>query len=343
MELLKMSKFYFLLSIILMFTLVACAVDSTSDSAADDKEMDTDELIPVSFVLDWTPNTNHTGIFVAKENGYFEDEGLDVDIMLPGKAGADQLIASGKAEFGISTQKETTQARSEGLPIVSVAAVIQHHTAGYAFLAEENVTGPKDFEGKAYGGYGSETEKASLKPIMDHNDADFDKIEFLNIGDSDFFAAVERDIDFASIFYAWTGIEAEIRGIDLDVFYTKDFADELDSYSPIISANEDFLEEDTETAKRFMAAAVKGYEFAIDNPEEAADILIKAVPDLDPELVKKSQEWLSPRYQEDADQWGIQEKKRWVDLTNWMVENDILDEEIDNDQVFTNEFLPERN
>lgn len=126
---------------------------SNSNSASDAKKKDKQSLKKVSVVLDWTPNTNHTGLYVAKEKGYFKDEGLDVDIIMPGDAGADQLVASGKSEFGVSYQESITQARIQGVPLVSIAAIIQHNTSGFASPAAKNIVSPKDFAGKTYGGW----------------------------------------------------------------------------------------------------------------------------------------------------------------------------------------------
>lgn len=336
----KKKLFLLLVGLVLMLLFTACGKnDVTVDTS---KNSDDKALTPINFVLDWTPNTNHTGIYVAKEKGYFKDQGLDVQIMLPGEAGANQLLAAGKADFGITFQEEMTQARDEGLPIVSIAAIIQHNTAAFASPADKNMTKPSDFEGKVYGGYGSDMEKSVLQTIMKEENADPDKIEFLNIGDSDFFTAIKRDIDFANIFYAWTGIEAELRGQDLNFVYMKDFVEELDYYTPVIGTSEEMIKSDSDTVKAFMAAVSKGYQFAIDDPSAAANILIDSAPDLDPDLVQKSQEWLSPRYQDDAEQWGIQDEKIWSDFTDWMVENDIITEPINTDQAFTNEFLPEQ-
>ncbi len=321
---------------LLVFTMAACGEDEpeTSENSGDD------ELTPVSFVLDWTPNTNHTGIYVAKEQGYFEEQGLDVEIMLPGEAGANQLIASGNADFGISYQEGLTMARAEGLPLVSVAAVLQHNTAGYASPVDKGLTSPADFEGRIYGGNGSDLEEAMMGTIMEQNGADINEVDFITIGDTDFFTAVERDVDFSLVYYGWTGIEAELRGVDLNMVYLADFSEKLDYYTPILATNEEMVDEDPELVEAFVHAAAKGYEYAIDNPEDAASILIEAEPDLDPELVKNSQEWLSPRYQDDAESWGIQEQDRWEDFSDWMVENELIEEPIDVDRAFTNEFLP---
>jgi len=335
-----LKKIYYSLFLSLLLLLTSCGGDDQETQTTSDK--DAEELTPVSFVLDWTPNTNHTGIYVAKANGYFEEQGLDVEIMLPGEVGANQLIASGKADFGVSYQEGLTQARAEGLPLVSIAAVMQHNTAGYASPVEKDITEPKDLEGKIYGGNGSTLEEAMMGSIMKQNDADIDKVDFLTIGDSDFFTAVKRDVDFSLVYYGWTGIEAELRDEELNIIYLADFSDKLDFYTPILATSEDMIDADPETVEAFVHAATQGYEYTIENPDEAASILLDQEPDLDPDLVKKSQKWLAPKYQDDAAQWGIQEKERWEDFVEFMVENKIIDEAVDAEKAFTNEFLPEK-
>jgi ABC-type nitrate/sulfonate/bicarbonate transport system substrate-binding protein len=334
------KQIYYTLSLVFILLLTACGGDNEKQQAK--KGADDQALTPVSFVLDWTPNTNHTGIYAAKANGYFEKQGLDVEIKLPGEVGANQMIASGKADFGVSYQEGLTQARAEGLPLVSIAAVMQHNTAGYASPAGKKITEPKDLEGKTYGGNGSPLEKAMMGTIMKQHHADIDQVDFLTIGDSDFFTAVKRDIDFSLVYYGWTGIEAELRGEDLNMIYLADFSDQLDFYTPILATSEKMVEKDPDLVKAFVHAAAEGYQYAIDNPEEAADILLDYEPDLDPELVKKSQAWLSPRYQDDAAQWGIQEKERWEDFITFMTDNNIIDEPLKAEEAFTNTFLPEK-
>ncbi|MDW0110860.1 ABC transporter substrate-binding protein [Sporosarcina aquimarina] len=317
--------------------LTACGTDSDSSAS---KDSGNDKVKKVHFALDWTPNTNHTGLYVAQEKGYFKDEGLDVEIMLPGEAGADQLVAAEKADFGIGAQEALTEARAAGIPIVSIAAIIQHNTSGFASLKEKGIESPKDFEGKNYGGWGAPVEQAVVKSLMEKDNGDVNKVKYINMGSSDFFTAIQRDIDLAWVYYGWTGIEAEQRGMELNIQYLKDYSEKLDYYTPIITTSEKMIEKDPETVKAFMAAAVKGYEFSIEHPDEAADILSKAVPDLDPELVKKSQEWLSPKYQDDAPRFGEQKLKTWENYAEWMNENELLDGEFNAEDAFTNEFLP---
>src|SRR5699024_11789609 len=109
-----------------------------------------------------------------------------------------------------------------------------------------------------------------------------------------------------------------------------------------LATNKDMINIDPETVEAFIHAATQWYEYTIENPDEAASILLYQEPDLDPDLVKKIQEWISPKYQDDAEQWGIQEKERWESFVEFMVENNIIDESIDAKKAFTNEFLPEK-
>jgi ABC-type nitrate/sulfonate/bicarbonate transport system substrate-binding protein len=327
---------------LIIFALIIALLTACNTNGEEKKEKgdQAKELKKVSVVLDWTPNTNHTGLYVAKEKGYFKDEGLDVEIKMPGEAGADQLVASGKADFGVSYQEGITEARVQDIPIISIAAIIQHNTSGFASLKEKNITKPRDFEDKTYGGWGAPVEKAVLSSLMKQEDANLEKVNIVNMGETDFFTAVNRDIDFAWIYYGWTGVEAELRNEELNMIYLTDYSEKLDYYTPVLATNEDMIKKDPETIKKFLSAVTKGYELAIDNPEEAANILIEAVPDLDEELVKASQKWLADKYQDDAKRWGEQQLEVWDNYASWMYENKLLDKPLDSEKAFTNEFLP---
>ena len=176
------------------------------------------ELTKVTVILDWVPNTNHTGLYVAKDNGYFKEEGLEVEIIQPAEGSTSTLIAAGKGDFGVSYQEDVTYARTakEPLPIKAIATIIQHNTSGFAAPVEKNIKVPKDFEGKIYGGWGSPSEEAILKALMEKDNADFSKLKMVDAGSEDFFAVTKKAIDFEWIFYGWTGIEAKLKNIPID-------------------------------------------------------------------------------------------------------------------------------
>ncbi|MFZ5633987.1 MAG: ABC transporter substrate-binding protein [Bacillota bacterium] len=330
------------LSVFICLLVLAAAVAGCGKGPGDGRKAAEKPEKPrkITFMLDWVPNTNHTGIYVAREKGYFAQKGLDVEIVQPSQGGATDLVATGKAQFGVSCQEEITMARAAGVPIVSIAAVIQHNTSGFASKSESNIKRPRDFAGKRYGGWGAASEEAVLRAVVQRDGADPNKVKIFNIGTSDFFAAISKDIDFAWIFYGWTGIEAELRGMPLNMIMLKDLDPVLDYYTPVLFTNESVIKNDPQLVRDFLAAASMGYNFAADNPDQAAEILLKQVPELNAELVRKSQKWLSPRYRDDAPRWGEQKKEVWQKYTAWMEQHKLLPGSVDADRAFTNEFLP---
>ena len=300
------------------------------------------ELIPVTLMLDWVPNTNHTGIFVAEANGYFKEAGLAVKIIQPGEVYPEAAVASGAADFGISFQEQVTLARADDVPIVSIAAVLQHNTSGFASAAKLGVTSPADFEGLRYGSFGTPFEAPTLKVLMNSAGGDFNQLEIVNTGFADPLALIaEGRIDLAWIFYGWQGFQAQQQGVDINVVMMKDHFDWIpDYYTPIVIASEDTIAKKPKVIKAFMTALSRGYDFAIQNPGEAANLLLAAVPELNPELVKASQNWLSEYYRAEAPRWGEQKETVWQGYTAWMVKNGILETPISAKDAFTNEFLP---
>ena len=125
-------------------------------------EQKAQDLTKITVVLDWVPNINHSGLYVAEAQGYFAEQGLAVDIVQPGDNYALQLVAAGQAEFGFSYQEEVTFARDQHIPVMSVAAVIQHNTSCFAAPAAKQVKSVADFAGKKYGGWGGIVEEALL-------------------------------------------------------------------------------------------------------------------------------------------------------------------------------------
>ncbi len=297
-------------------------------------------LQKVKVFLDWTPNTNHTGVYVAQQRGYYQEQGLDVEILLPGEAGVAQLIAAGQGEFGFSYQEEVTIARTKDVPVKALAAVIQHNTSGFASPVEKGIKSPNDFEGKKYGGWGSPAEEAMIKALMNQENADFNKVEMVNIGTADFFTSTQRDVDFEWIFWGWAGIESELRGVPLNYIQLIDYNEVLDFYTPVLISSEKMISSDPGTVSRFMKATAKGYVDCIREPQESAQILLDSVPELNRDLVINSHKYLADEYQADAPVWGQMSEDRWKKYAEWMFSQGLIEKPLDYQQAFTNEFLP---
>mgnify|MGYP000855000421 FL=1 len=333
-----------ILSLALVGLLAIAGLSACSGENNASKSGKGDKLEKVTLVLDYTPNTNHTGIYLAKEKGYYKDQGIDLEIIQPSDSDSVTLVASDKAQFGVSYQEDVTYAltrEKDPLPVKAIATIIQHNTSGFAAPVEKNIKTAKDFEGKTYGGWGSPSEEAIIKLAMEKQGADFNKLKRVDIGKDDYFTATKKNIDFAWIFDAWTGVEARLKNVKLDYIPIKDIDPALDYYTPILITNNKTIKENPELVKKFMVATSKGYEEAIKDPSGAADILSKAVPELDKNLVKTSQEYLAKLYKDDAQKWGQMKAEVWKNYAKFMQDNGLIKKALNVDEAFTNEFLPE--
>lgn len=339
----KYNKLKRILALILATTtLVAMTACGKKDS--DVSNNNSKDLKEITFVLEWTPNTNHTGLYVAQEKGYFAEEGLDVTIVQPPEDGATALVASGKAQFGISCQDTITPAivGDTTLPITVCAALVQHNTSGIVSRKGEGMDTPRGLEGKKYATWDLDVEKAIMKNVIEVDGGDFSKVNLVPSTVTDEVTALQtKSVDAIWIFYAWGGIATKVKGLDTDYFAFKDINPVFDYYTPVVIANNEFLKKNADTAKAFFRALKKGYEYAIENPTDAAELLLAAVPELDADLVKESQVWLSKEYKAEEKSWGYINPNRWNAFYNWLNDNNLVETKIPENTGFTNEYLPE--
>ena len=295
----------------------------------------------IKIVLDWVPNTNHTGLYVAKDLGYFKEEGLDVEIVQPPEGSTTALIGAGGAEFGISFQDTLAKsfAKENPVPVTAVAAILQHNTSGIISLKEKGIDSPKKLEGKKYATWEDNIEQAILKKLVTDDKGNFSKVKLIPYTITDVVTGLKTDVDAVWVYYAWDGIATERAGLQTNFLKIRDYAKELDYYSPVIIANNDFLKKNPEIAKKVLKAIKKGYEYAMKNTEESAKILVKNSPELDINLVTASQKWISKEYQSDAKEWGIIDGNRWNRFYEWLYKNKAVEREIPKDFGYSNEYL----
>ena len=332
-----------LLFCLLVILAVACGKkDSQGNGGNGEKKSNESPSKKISIVLDWTPNTNHTGLFVAKELGYFKEEGLEnVEIVQPPEGSTTALIGAGGAQFGISFQDTLAKSFSNDspVPVTTVAAIIQHNTSGIISLKDKGIDSPKKLEGHKYATWDDEIEKAILKKIITDDGGDFSKVKMIPNTVTDVVMALKTDIDAVWVYYAWDGVATELAGLQTNFLNFADYGKELDYYSPVIIANNDYLKKNPEEAKKVLRAIKKGYEYAIANPEEAAKILVKNAPELKLELVIKSQKWLASKYKADVAEWGVIDQNRWDLFYEWLFKNGLIKKEIPKGYGFSNDYL----
>jgi ABC-type nitrate/sulfonate/bicarbonate transport system substrate-binding protein len=301
------------------------------------------QLQKVTLMLDWTPNTHHNGIYVAKEKGWYKDAGLDVRIIEPAQTGVEQAVAGGNAEFGVSIQEAVIPARAEGVPIVSIGAIDQHNDSSLMSLTSDNITRPKDLEGKKYGGFGGALENALIKKLVACDGGDPNKVQIVEVGNVDYVVGMEQNrFDFAWVFESWDVVRArEVLKKDVSSLKFIDYLNCIpDWYTPLLITSEKMIKEQPETVRKFMEATAKGYDFAISNPKDAADALMKGAPELDRALVEPSSEYMASHFVDKGRQWGLQDEKIWVEFEKFLRDAGLTDKEVDVKAAYTNEFLP---
>jgi ABC-type nitrate/sulfonate/bicarbonate transport system substrate-binding protein len=305
----------------------------------------------VRLALDWTPNTNHTGFFVARSKGWYDAAGIDLEVLPYGSTTPETLLAAHQAECGISFQDSLTFAVAAGADIISVAAILQRTASAIAVLASSPITRPSQLDGKTYAGFGYPNEVPTLTAVIK---ADGGKGEFTvaTLNGAAYEALYNKQADFTIPFTAWEGVEAEERGIALRYFEFSDYGFP-EFYQVIIACDRQWLEKEPDAALRFVAATVQGFEFAAKEPDAAAAFLIAENPgvfDANRELPLASQRYLVEKgYLLDASgRFGTQTLDRWQGYSGFLYEQGLLVDAaskpltapLDYGSLFTNEFLP---
>ncbi|MEU1981058.1 ABC transporter substrate-binding protein [Nocardia sp. NPDC019395] len=303
----------------------------------------------IRFALDWTPNTNHTGLFVAQQRGYFGDAGLDVEVLPYNNTAVDTVVDAGNAEFGVSTQSSSTFSRASGGHTLSVLAPLQRWATGIGVKADRaDITSPADLDGKTYAGFGDPGEVETLQQVI-RNDGGTGDFESVTLGTSAYEAVYSGEADFTVSYLGWEGIEAEHNNRPMKYFRYSDFGFP-ESYAIVIDANQDWLAANPDRAAKFVQALQRGYQFAADNPDAAAQDLLDANPGAfnDESLVFESQRMLAEQFMKGpGGRVGGQTREQWAANSGFLYDKGLLTgpdgaplaEEPDWSTYFTNDYL----
>ena len=329
--------------ILILFLICSLFVGCSNENIKKDETSNEQQIVKnekVTFLLDWTPNTNHTGIYVALEKGFYNEIGIDLEVLNPPEESTTALVAAGKANFGISFQDTMAMAMNENkdFPIMAVAAIIQHNTSGILSLKEKGIDSFKNLEGKTYATWDNALEQATIKQVMENEGGNFEKVNLYHSTVTDAVSAIQTNVDAVWVFEAWDAMNAKVNGLDYNFIKFKDVEPALDFYTPVIVSSEKYLQENEETAKKFLQATKKGYEYAIENPEESAEILHKYAPEYDVNMLIESQKYLANEYKAEVEKWGYIDANRWNNFYNWAYEKGIITKDLTN-KGFTNNYF----
>jgi ABC-type nitrate/sulfonate/bicarbonate transport system substrate-binding protein len=306
----------------------------------------------VRLALDWTPNTNHTGFYVAESKGWYAENAIELEILPYATVTPETLMASHEAECGISFQDSLTFAAAAGAPVVSVAAILQRTASAIAVLESGPLERPRELDGTTYAGFGYPNEVPTLKAVIqaDGGTGDF---EVATLDSAAYEALYAGRADFTIPFTAWEGVEAELREIPLRYFRFSDYGFP-EFYQVVLACDRQWLDLEPDAARRFVAATVRGFAFGVDDPAAAAAILVEENPgvfDANPDLPLLSQEFLVEEgyLVDDAGRFGTQTLERWQGYSEFLFGEGLLTDAAgkpltaapDYEALFTTEFLPE--
>ena len=331
----KQSRSYSVIGLVLMaimaLSLMACQPKETSTKAASDT---TDALTQVVISLDWVPNTNHTGLYVAQDKGYFKEQGLEVQIVQPSEDSASTLVANDRADFGIYFQPNMVSRLEKGVPITAVAAILQHNPAGLLSLKSLGAKSPKDLNGKRYSTWEDPIDDATVSHIVGN-----DLVKIPGEATDATVALRMNQFDYILAYYGWDGVHAKLKGVDTNFFFLRDYEPIFDYYAPVVITNNKLLNSNPQLVKKTLAAMKKGYIYAAKNPEESANILIKYAPETNKELALASQKYISKQYLDDEGDWGKFDYDRWDRFYDWVYKQGLIDKPLPPQAGVSNDYL----
>jgi ABC-type nitrate/sulfonate/bicarbonate transport system substrate-binding protein len=321
----------------IMLTLIGLPLSQVRSISA----MPASQTLSATLVLDWFPNTNHAGVYLAQANGWYKDAGIDLRIESPSDVNAaTKLTANGTAELGIGYQASVTLGRAQDIPVVSVAGLVQHNLGAFAAKAESGITRPSQFVGKRYGSSGVAQTQAQLRTVMKCDGVDPSQTEEVTVGQGITQALLADRVDYMSLLWTWEGIQLEMNGTALNYIHNQDWC-LPDTYNLVFISGERTIRDKPEVLQRFLTATQRGYEAAVTDQAAANAALLAAAPDLDADLVRASMDRLAPYFIDENGRWGYQKEERWVNYANWLSENQLVEKPVDGSQAFTNSLLPQ--
>ncbi|MFD2935316.1 ABC transporter substrate-binding protein [Spirosoma flavum] len=309
----------------------------------------------VRLALDWTPNTNHTGFYVAIAQGLYQKAGLEVQMITPDQDNYQttpaKRVAQGLADLAIDPSESVISYQINGLPLVAVATLLARDASTIATLQRSGIERPSQLEGKIYGSYNARYEDEIIRQMMRNDGAQGQfstrKPDRLSLWQ----ALLDQQVDATWIFHPWEGVEALTTGIALNEFGLADYGIPY-GYSPILTATSDWATQHATPLRQFLEATSQGFRFAVEQPDQAASLLWQTANQAslrDLNFLQQSQRVVSSYYLNELGQWGWMDGAIWQQFINWLLERKLLKdktgapiEQMDAGKLFTNEYLPAR-
>ena len=301
------------LLLIIVFTLISCSNEQ--------------ELIDISLALDWYPNSNHAGIYYGIDNGYFEENDINVDVYTPSDpASILQTVASGRDEFGISYQPDLLLARSEGIPVVAVHSIVKTPLNSIMTLGDSGIDNPSKLKNKTIGYPGIPLNIGILSSILEEQDLTIDDVELVDVGFDLVPALLSERVDaIIGAFWSHESILIELEGREVNILKFEEWG--IPKYHELVLVtSEEYFKNNEEIVEKFVDAFSRGYKKSIENNDKSMEALIAAFPEVNVELETQGIKLLSPLWQESFDSDGMDS---WNKFGDWMKDKGLISESLD--------------
>jgi putative hydroxymethylpyrimidine transport system substrate-binding protein len=265
---------------------------------------------------------------------------LDVDIHPPADpATILQTVATGRDDFGINYQTGVLIARQEGVPVVSIAALVQHPLNSVMTLKGSGITEPKDLAGKTVGWPGIPDNEPLLDTMLKSQGKSLSDVELVNVGFDLVPALIGKKVDaIVGAYWVHESISAINQGFPVNIMRMEQHG-VPDFYELVLVTNEEKIKENPELVQRFVRAASRGYQDAIADPQGAVELLKRVRPEVDLAIESPGVDMLAPLWNSDQGVFGWQDEARWVEFAAWMQENGLLNPGSDVSSAFDNSFV----
>lgn len=308
----------------------------------------------IRLAIDRTINTNHTGFFVALAKGYYEEAGLDVQIISPDQddfqVAPAKRVAQGNAELAITPSESIISYRTKGIELMAVAAVLARDISAIVTLKESGIDRPLELDGKVYASYGARFEEDIVRLLIE-NDGGKGQVVAHKPGWKNIWRSLlTGEVDAAWIWLTWEGVRADVEGIELNQFLLDEYQIPY-GYNPVLTGHCDWIRENEDALRRFLNATAAGYQYAVRKPEKAARLLVKMADHsllAERFFVEQSQQMAGGYYLDADGRWGFMHRNVWTSFANWMIRNKLLTDQnkelidhLDTTTLFTNKYLTE--
>ncbi len=301
-------------------------------------------MTDLTIALDWTPNINHIGFFVAKDEGFYSKLGLNVSLLNPATDNYEvtpaKKVELGEADFALCPTESVISYRTKErpFPMIAIAALLQEDLSAITVKSDSGIHSPKNLDGKVYSSYKARYEDGIVKEMI-KNDGGQGSLEIVYPEKLGIWAnLLEGSSDATWIFLNWEGVAAESAGVDLHHFKLSDYQIPY-SYSPVIAANESMIADRKEAYHAFLQATKKGFLHCQNHPDEVVEILSNYVPEYDQHIdLSKALEMTAPHFGTEVD-WGMLKEERIQAFVDWIKVKGLETSSTEISEIATNDCL----